>query len=123
MEDVLVRHVHASHAKRLEEQRLARFHGRISGMSLACRRAAGAATGRPATSTQEQTMDRDKDLRDRGAENQIEGSLDEVHGKVRSELGDLTDNESEQLKGKAQELKGKAQKNFGKAQQDLDDNV
>jgi len=68
-------------------------------------------------------MDRDKDLRERGLENQVEGSLEEMQGRTRKEVADAVDDESEQLKGKAQELKGKAQKNFGKAQEDLDDSV
>lgn len=67
--------------------------------------------------------DKDRDLRERGAENQVEGKMKEVEGKIRGAAGDAFDDESEQLKGKAKELEGKAQKNFGKVQKDLDDAV
>ena len=66
---------------------------------------------------------RDKDLTDRGVENQIEGSSKELEGKVRGGLGDFTDDASEQVKGKAKEAEGKIQKNFGKAEQDVDRNT
>lgn len=65
--------------------------------------------------------DRDRDLGERGLDNQIEGTGKEMEGKVRKNLGDLTDDTSEQLKGKAKEMQGKVQKKFGDAEQDIDD--
>jgi uncharacterized protein YjbJ (UPF0337 family) len=64
-----------------------------------------------------------KDLRERGAENQVEGSMKEMEGKVRGAAADAVDDESQQAKGKIKELEGKAQKNFGKLQEKLDDAV
>jgi len=65
----------------------------------------------------------DKDLEQRGIENQVKGTAKEMEGQVRGDLGDATDNTSEHIKGRAKELEGKIQKNFGKAQQDVDDAV
>ncbi len=65
----------------------------------------------------------DKDLKQRGLENEAEGKMDELKGKTRNAVGDMTDDRSEQIKGKAEELKGKMKKNFGEAQQDTDDAV
>ena len=67
--------------------------------------------------------DRDKDLTDRGIENQVEGTAKEVGGKIRGDVGDLTDNASEHLKGRAKEAEGKIQKNVGKLEQDIDENT
>ena len=64
----------------------------------------------------------DKDLEQRGLENQVKGKAKEVEGQVRGDIGDATDNTSEHLKGRAKELEGKAQKNFGKGERKLDDN-
>jgi uncharacterized protein YjbJ (UPF0337 family) len=64
--------------------------------------------------------ERDKDLTDRGVENQVKGTAKEVGGKIRGDVGDLTDNASEHLKGRAKEVEGKVQKNIGKMEQDLD---
>ena len=64
--------------------------------------------------------ERDKDLTDRGVENQVKGTAKEVAGKVRGDVGDLTDNASEHLKGRAKQAEGKIQKNIGKMEQDLD---
>lgn len=65
----------------------------------------------------------DKDLKQRGLENQAEGKMDEMKGKARAEIGDATDNQSEHIKGHAEQLKGKIQKNFGKGEQKADDAV
>jgi uncharacterized protein YjbJ (UPF0337 family) len=65
--------------------------------------------------------DRDRDMADKGVENQVKGTAKEWEGKVRSKAADVVDDRSEQLKGKAQEVKGKAQKNFGKAQERMGD--
>ncbi len=65
----------------------------------------------------------DKDLKQRGLENEVKGSAEEMKGKVRGELGDATDDTSEHLKGHAEELKGKVQKNFGKAERKIDENT
>ena len=64
--------------------------------------------------------ERDKDLTDRGVENQVKGTAKEVGGKIRGDVGDLTDNPSEHLKGRAKEMEGKLQKNVGKMEQDVD---
>ena len=71
----------------------------------------------------DRNKDLDRDLAERGTENQIEGSLKEVEGKARSAAGDLTDDTSEKMKGKAKELEGKIQKGFGETQRDIDKNV
>ena len=65
----------------------------------------------------------DKDLEQRGLENQVKGSAKEMEGQVRGDVGDATDNHSEHLKGRAKELEGKIQKNFGKAEKKIDDAV
>lgn len=71
----------------------------------------------------DRNRDLDKDLDERGVENQVEGSLKEAEGKIRGKAADLVDDESEQLKAKGKELEGKLQKNFGKAEQKLDRNT
>jgi uncharacterized protein YjbJ (UPF0337 family) len=84
---------------------------------------------RVCTSKQEVAMDdrtrkdrdRDRDMADRGVENQVKGKAKEVEGKVRGKAADLADDTSEQIKGKAQEMKGKIQKNFGNAQERMSD--
>lgn len=65
----------------------------------------------------------DKDLKQRGLENEVEGTAKEMKGKLRGDLGDATDNTSEHIKGRTEELKGKIQKNFGKAEKNTDDAV
>ncbi len=65
----------------------------------------------------------DKDLEQRGLENQVKGSAKEMEGQVRGDVGDATDDHSEHLKGRAKELEGKIQKNFGKAEKKIDDAV
>jgi uncharacterized protein YjbJ (UPF0337 family) len=65
----------------------------------------------------------DKDLEQRGIENQVKGTAKEMEGQVRGDLGDATDNTSEHIKGRAKELEGKIQKNFGKAQRETDEAV
>jgi uncharacterized protein YjbJ (UPF0337 family) len=66
----------------------------------------------------------EKDLNERGLENQIEGTAKEMKGKIRGDLGDLTDNESEEIKGRFDEFEGKVQKNVGKTERKLDpDNI
>jgi uncharacterized protein YjbJ (UPF0337 family) len=68
-------------------------------------------------------MDKDKDLTQRGVENQVKGKGKEIKGNVRETVGDMTDNESEQIKGKAQKYEGKAQQKFGKAERKLDEKI
>jgi uncharacterized protein YjbJ (UPF0337 family) len=68
-------------------------------------------------------MDKDKDLTQRGAENQVKGKGKEIKGNIRETVGDMTDNESEQVKGKAQKYEGKAQQKFGKAERKLDEKI
>jgi uncharacterized protein YjbJ (UPF0337 family) len=65
----------------------------------------------------------DKDLKQRGMENQVKGTAKEMEGQVRGDLGDATDNTSEHIKGRAKELEGKIQKNFGKSEKNADDSV
>jgi uncharacterized protein YjbJ (UPF0337 family) len=65
----------------------------------------------------------DKDLEQRGLENEVKGSAKEMKGKLRGDLGDATDNTSEHIKGRAEELKGKIQKNFGKGERNADEAV
>ena len=64
--------------------------------------------------------EREKDLTERGVENQVKGTAKEVGGKIRGDVGDLTDNASEHIKGRAKEMEGKVQKNVGKMEQDID---
>ncbi len=65
----------------------------------------------------------DKDLKQRGLENQAEGKMEEMKGDARAKIGDATDDQSEHIKGHAEELKGKIKKNFGKAEEKIDDAV
>lgn len=65
----------------------------------------------------------DKDLKQRGLENQVKGTVKEMEGKVRGNVGDATDNMSEHLKGRAKEAEGKIQKKFGKTERDADDSI
>ena len=65
----------------------------------------------------------DKDLEQRGLENQVKGTAKEFKGQVRGDIGDATDNTSEHIKGRAEEMKGKIQKNFGKTERNTDENI
>jgi uncharacterized protein YjbJ (UPF0337 family) len=65
----------------------------------------------------------DKDLTQRGVENQVEGKGKEIKGRVRDGIADITGNESEQVKGKAEKAEGKIQQKFGKAERKLDENI
>ena len=66
----------------------------------------------------------DKDLNQRGTENEIKGKAKEMKGNLRGDVGDATDNTSEHIKGRVEQAKGKFQKNFGKAERKLDpDNI
>jgi uncharacterized protein YjbJ (UPF0337 family) len=65
----------------------------------------------------------DKDLEQRGLENQVKGTAKEFKGQVRGDIGDATDNTSEHIKGRAEEMKGKIQKNFGKTERNTDENT
>jgi len=65
----------------------------------------------------------DKDLEQRGLENQVKGTAKEMEGQVRGDLGDATDNTSEHIKGRAKEAEGKIQKNFGKTERNVDENT
>jgi uncharacterized protein YjbJ (UPF0337 family) len=65
----------------------------------------------------------DKDLNERGLENQVKGGAKELGGKLRNAAGGLTGDTSEQVHGKVDELKGKAQRKIGNAEQDADDEV
>ena len=58
----------------------------------------------------------DKNMRDKGAENQAEGFGKRVEGRAQNIAGSITGDDSEQLKGKAKELGGKAQQKLGKMQ-------
>lgn len=58
----------------------------------------------------------DKDLRDKGAENQAEGFGKRVEGRARNIAGSITGDDSEQAKGKLKEMGGKAQQKLGKMQ-------
>jgi uncharacterized protein YjbJ (UPF0337 family) len=58
----------------------------------------------------------DKDLRDKGAENQAEGFGKRVEGRARNIAGSITGDDSEQAKGKLKEMGGKAQQKIGKMQ-------
>jgi uncharacterized protein YjbJ (UPF0337 family) len=75
------------------------------------------------TSNLLEDMTMDKDLTQRGAENEIEGKGKELKGRIRDGVADITGNESEQAKGKAEKLEGKVQQKFGKAERKLDENV
>ena len=68
-------------------------------------------------------MNNDKDLTQRGAENDLKGKAREAKGVVRDNVGQVTGNESQELKGKGERLAGKAQQNVGKAERNLDKNV
>lgn len=58
----------------------------------------------------------DKDLRDKGAENQAEGFGKRVEGRARNIAGSITGDDSEQAKGKLKEMGGKAQQKLGEMQ-------
>ena len=58
----------------------------------------------------------EKDLRDKGAENQAEGFGKRVEGRARNIAGSITGDDSEQAKGKLKEMGGKAQQKIGKMQ-------
>jgi uncharacterized protein YjbJ (UPF0337 family) len=65
----------------------------------------------------------DKDLTQRGAENEVEGKGKELKGRVRDGVAGITGDDSQSLKGKAERVEGKAQQKIGEAQRKLDDNV
>jgi uncharacterized protein YjbJ (UPF0337 family) len=64
----------------------------------------------------------DKDLNERGLENQAEGKFDNVKGKVKDAAGGLTGDTSLQGEGKVDQAKGKVQDTFGKGERKLGGN-
>ncbi len=61
----------------------------------------------------------DRDLTERGLENQGEGKLDQLKGKVKDAVGGLTGDSSLQGEGKMDKLKGNVKDAFGGAQEDV----
>lgn len=61
----------------------------------------------------------DRDLTQRGMENQGEGKLDKMKGKVKDALGGLTGDSSTQAEGKWDQAKGNVKDAFGKGQEDV----
>ena len=64
--------------------------------------------------------DRNKDMTERGAENNMEGKGTEMKGKAKDALGGLTGDSSTQAEGKWDKAKGKAQDALGDAQRKMD---
>jgi uncharacterized protein YjbJ (UPF0337 family) len=60
----------------------------------------------------------DKNMRDKGAENQAEGFGKRVEGRAQNVVGSITGDDSEQAKGKIKEVGGKAQQKLGELQDD-----
>jgi len=69
------------------------------------------------------SMDKKRDMADKGLANEVKGAVKETIGKVRGDLGDALDNPSEHVKGRAQQAEGNVQKNFGKAEQKIDEKL
>jgi uncharacterized protein YjbJ (UPF0337 family) len=65
----------------------------------------------------------DRNLTDRGLENQAEGKMDNVKGKVKDAWGGLTGDASTQAEGKMDQAKGKLQDAFGKGERKLDEGL
>ena len=65
----------------------------------------------------------ERDLKDRGTENELKGVADQVKGRVKDAVGGLTDDGSLQAEGKWDKTKGKVREKFGQAQQDLGNRV
>jgi uncharacterized protein YjbJ (UPF0337 family) len=62
----------------------------------------------------------DRDLTERGIENNLEGTGTNLKGKLKDALGGLTGDSSLQGEGKLDQLKGKAQDALGDVQRKLD---
>jgi uncharacterized protein YjbJ (UPF0337 family) len=65
----------------------------------------------------------DRDLTQRGLENQGEGKLDKLKGKVKDAIGGLTGDSSTQAEGKWDQAKGSVKDALGEGQQRLDRNL
>ena len=62
----------------------------------------------------------DKDLTQRGVENNIKGAGNDAKGRVKDAIGGLTGDEKLQAEGKLDRAKGKAQDIVGDAQRKID---
>jgi uncharacterized protein YjbJ (UPF0337 family) len=61
----------------------------------------------------------DRDMTDRGIDNELRGKADQLKGRVKDAAGGLMNDGSLQAEGKWDKAKGKAREKFGEAQQDL----
>ena len=68
-------------------------------------------------------MNNDKDLTQRGVENEAKGKVREAKGAVRDNVGDITGNTSQELKGKAERVAGKVQQKVGEGERKRDETV
>ena len=62
----------------------------------------------------------DRDLTQRGLENEGEGKLDKMKGKAKDALGGLTGDSSTQAEGKWDQAKGNLKETLGEGQRKLD---
>ena len=62
----------------------------------------------------------DRDLTDRGIENNVEGTAKDLKGRIKDAVGGLTGDSKLQAEGKMDRLKGKVQDTVGDIQRDLD---
>jgi uncharacterized protein YjbJ (UPF0337 family) len=63
----------------------------------------------------------DRNLTERGIENQTEGKVDNLKGRVKDAAGGLTGDSSLQAEGKWDKTKGKVKDKVGEAQRKLDE--
>ncbi|HEX8907083.1 MAG TPA: CsbD family protein [Longimicrobiaceae bacterium] len=65
----------------------------------------------------------DRDMVDRGVENQLEGHGKDLKGRVKDAIGGLTGDSDLQGEGKLDRLEGKIQDTFGKGEEDVGRNL
>jgi uncharacterized protein YjbJ (UPF0337 family) len=65
----------------------------------------------------------DRDMMDKGLENQLEGKGEDLKGRLKDAAGGLLGDQSLQNEGKMDRLKGKIQDTFGKAEEDVGRNL
>ncbi len=62
----------------------------------------------------------DKDLTQRGTENQAEGTMDTAKGRVKDAAGSLTGDRQMEAEGKWDQVKGDVKDTVGRGQRELD---
>ena len=65
-------------------------------------------------------MAEDRDLGERGLENQVEGTAKDLKGRVKDAAGGLLGDSSLQGEGKLDRMEGKLQEKLGEVQSDVD---